>query len=29
MEWIFIVNLFLGWTFIGPVIAAAWAVKAD
>lgn len=25
---IFILNLFLGWTFIGWVIALVWAVKA-
>lgn len=24
-----IVNLFLGWTFIGWVICLAWAVKED
>ncbi len=26
---IFLLNLFLGWTFIGWVVALVWAVKAD
>ena len=26
---IFIINLFLGWTILGWVIALAWAVKKD
>lgn len=26
---IFVLNLFLGWTFIGWVIALSWAVKRD
>lgn len=24
-----VVNLFLGWTFLGWVVAMAWAVKKD
>jgi hypothetical protein len=24
-----VINLFLGWTFIGWVVAMAWAVKKD
>ncbi len=26
---IFLLNLFLGWTFIGWIVALVWAVKAD
>jgi Superinfection immunity protein len=26
---IFLLNLFLGWTFIGWIISLVWAVKAD
>ena len=26
---IFLLNLFLGWTFIGWVVALVWAVKVD
>lgn len=26
---IFVLNLFLGWTFIGWVVALVWAVKKD
>jgi hypothetical protein len=26
---IFVVNLFLGWTFVGWVVALAWALKND
>lgn len=25
---IFVINLFLGWTFVGWVVALAWAVSA-
>jgi Superinfection immunity protein len=26
---IFLLNLFLGWTFVGWIVALVWAVKAD
>jgi hypothetical protein len=26
---IFLLNLFLGWTFVGWVVALVWAVKVD
>jgi len=26
---IFLLNFFLGWTFIGWIVALVWAVKAD
>lgn len=26
---VFVINLFLGWTFIGWVIALAWAASGD
>jgi hypothetical protein len=26
---IFLLNLFLGWTFVGWVVALVWAVKPD
>lgn len=26
---VFVVNVFLGWTFIGWVVALAWAVSGD
>jgi len=26
---IFLLNLFLGWTMVGWVVALVWAVKAD
>lgn len=29
VEGIFLLNIFLGWTFIGWIIALVWAVKKD
>lgn len=29
MDGVLVINLFLGWTFIGWVIALAWAASSD